>query len=206
MWMIANLLIIEREEAVMTDSVAPASASARSEDTPGLASSVKQTCHCVTFILGGDLFAIEINFIREIIELESITRVPMMPMFVRGIINLRGTVVPVIDLSIRFGRSATEIKPSSCVAIVSLPHTNNRYTEVGFLLDAVCEVLEIPRDEIDPTPTFGVSIRGDFIEGIATINSRFAIILDIQKALSVADLSALADAFNQHQFDDANRS
>ncbi|OHX10663.1 chemotaxis protein CheW [Chromobacterium sphagni] len=158
--------------------------------------------HCVTFILGEDLFGIQINFIREIIELDGITHVPMMPSFVRGIINLRGSVVPVIDLSIRFGRGLTELKPSTCVAILSLPGLDNGYSEVGILLDAVCEVLEIPEGDIDPSPTFGVSIRGDFIQGIATINERFAILLNVQQALSVTELSAMAESVTQQHFND----
>lgn len=168
------------------------------------ASADSDTCHCVTFILGGDLFAVEIGFIREIIEFGSITRVPMMPDFVRGIINLRGAVVPVIDLSVRFGRGATDIKPSTCVAILSLPNADARYSEVGVLLDAVCEVLEIPRHDIDPTPTFGASIRSDFIQGIATINEKFAILLDVTRALSVSELSMMAEAVNRQQFADAD--
>jgi purine-binding chemotaxis protein CheW len=160
--------------------------------------------HCVTFILGGDLFAIEIGYIREIIEFDGITRVPMMPDFVRGIINLRGSVVPVIDLSVRFGRGSTDIKPTTCVAILALPHAQVRYHEVGVLLDAVCEVMEIPQSDIEPTPTFGTSIRGDFIEGIATVSGKFAILLDVRKALSVSELSAMATAINLEQFvDDA---
>ncbi|XLM19477.1 chemotaxis protein CheW [Chromobacterium piscinae] len=158
--------------------------------------------HCVTFILGEDLFGIQINFIREIIELDGITQVPMMPSFVRGIINLRGSVVPVIDLSIRFGRGPTELKPSSCVAILSLPGLEGGYNDVGILLDAVCEVLEIPDSDIDPSPTFGVSIRGDFILGIATINERFAILLNVQQALSVTELSAMAESVALQHFND----
>jgi purine-binding chemotaxis protein CheW len=158
--------------------------------------------HCVTFILGGDLFAIEIGYIREIIEFDGITRVPMMPDFVRGIINLRGAVVPVIDLTVRFGRGGTDIKPTTCVAILALPHAPGRFHEVGVLLDAVCEVLEIPQSDIEPPPTFGTSIRGDFIEGIATVSGKFAILLDVRKALSVTELSALATAINQEQFVD----
>jgi purine-binding chemotaxis protein CheW len=158
--------------------------------------------HCVTFILGGDLFGIEIRFIREIIEFEGITRVPMMPSFVRGIINLRGAVVPVIDLSVRFGREPTEVGLSTCVAILSLPGDDGRYSEVGVLLDAVCEVLEIPNKAIDPTPSFGANIQGDFIQGIATINTKFAILLDVHRAMSVADLSAMAEMVNQKQFAD----
>ncbi|VEB43187.1 Chemotaxis protein CheW [Chromobacterium violaceum] len=128
----------------------------------------------------------------------------MMPNFVRGIINLRGSVVPVIDLSIRFGRGPTELKPSTCVAILSLPGLEGGYNDVGILLDAVCEVLEIPDSDIDPSPTFGVSIRGDFIQGIATINERFAILLNVQQALSVTELSAMAESVAlQHFSDDA---
>lgn len=158
--------------------------------------------HCVTFILGEDLFGIEINFIREIIEFDGITQVPMMPSFVRGIINLRGSVVPVIDLSIRFGRGMTELKASTCVAILSLPGRESGYSEVGILLDAVCEVLEIPRRDIDPSPSFGASIRGDFIEGIATINERFAILLNVEQALSVSELSAMAESASLQYFSD----
>ncbi|MDF0606838.1 chemotaxis protein CheW [Neisseriaceae bacterium TC5R-5] len=158
--------------------------------------------HCVTFILGADLFGIQINFIREIIEFDGITEVPMMPNFVRGIINLRGSVVPVIDLSIRFGRGLTELKPSTCVAILSLPGLENGYSDVGILLDAVCEVLEIPEGDIDPSPSFGSSIRGDFIQGIATINQRFAILLNVQQALSVAELSSMAETVAQQYLSD----
>ncbi|MBV1776452.1 chemotaxis protein CheW [Burkholderiaceae bacterium DAT-1] len=150
--------------------------------------------HCVTFILGEDLFGIEINHIREIIEFEGITHVPMMPGFVRGIINLRGSVVPVIDLSIRFGRHETSIKPTTCVAILSLVGVEGGYTDIGILLDAVCEVLEIPEDQIDPSPTFGANIYGDFIQGIATLNGRFAILLDVRRALSSNELTALAQS------------
>jgi len=158
--------------------------------------------HCVTFILGAELFGIQIGFIREIIEFDGITQVPMMPVFVRGIINLRGAVVPVIDLSVRFGRGPTELKPSTCVAILSLPGLEGGYNEVGIPLDSVCEVLEIPFSEIDPSPTFGASIRGDFIQGIATIKGRFAILLNVQQALSMSELSALAETVTLNHFSD----
>ena len=170
--------------------------------SPGLSADKHNAAklHCVTFMLAGDLFAIEIGFMREIIELESISNVPMMPRFVRGIINVRGTVVPVIDLSVRFGLGLTEIKPSTCVAILSLGDNESGYSDIGILLDAVCEVLEIPETEIEPSPTFGVPIQGDFIRGIATINERFAILLDVQRALSVSDLTAIAETVNQQHF------
>ncbi|SUX55368.1 chemotaxis protein CheW [Chromobacterium vaccinii] len=90
------------------------------------------------------------------------------------------------------------------MAILSLPGLEGGYNDVGILLDAVCEVLEIPDSDIDPSPTFGVSIRGDFIQGIATINERFAILLNVQQALSVSELSAMAETVSlQHFSDDA---
>ena len=156
----------------------------------------------LTFSLGEEVFAMDIRCVREIIQHGNMTMVPLMPEFVRGVINLRGSVVPVIDLSIRFGRGMTELKPSTCVAILSLPGLESGYSEVGILLDAVCEVLEIPRRDIDPSPSFGASIRGDFIEGIATINERFAILLNVQQALSVSELSAMAESASLQYFSD----
>lgn len=160
--------------------------------------------HCVTFMLGGELYGVDIGCIREIIEFEGMTPVPMMPRFVRGIINLRGAVVPVIDLSIRFGRDQTPLLPTTCVAILSLPNSNGEEQEIGMLLDAVCEVLEIRTDTIEQAPTFGTHIRGDFIQGVVTIDQRFAILLDMHKALSITELSAMAEAatgqlFSQEQ-------
>ncbi|MFU1552620.1 chemotaxis protein CheW [Aeromonas sp. A04] len=160
--------------------------------------------HCVTFMLGGELYGVDIGCIREIIEFEGMTPVPMMPRFVRGIINLRGAVVPVIDLSIRFGRDQTPLLHTTCVAILSLPNSNGEEQEIGMLLDAVCEVLEIRTDTIEQAPTFGTHIRGDFIQGVVTIDQRFAILLDMHKALSITELSAMAEAatgqlFSQEQ-------
>ncbi len=156
--------------------------------------------HCVTFMLGGELYGVDIGCIREIIEFEEMTPVPMMPRFVRGIINLRGAVVPVIDLSIRFGRGQTPIQPTTCVAILSLPNSNGEEQEIGMLLDSVCEVLEIATDTIEPAPTFGAHIRGDFIQGVVTIAQQFAILLDMHKALSIAELSAMAEATTSQLF------
>ncbi|MGL4354152.1 MULTISPECIES: chemotaxis protein CheW [Aeromonas] len=160
--------------------------------------------HCVTFMLGGELYGVDIGCIREIIEFEGMTPVPMMPRFVRGIINLRGAVVPVIDLSIRFGRDQTPLLPTTCVAVLSLPNSTGEEQEIGMLLDAVCEVLEIRTDTIEPAPTFGTHIRGDFIQGVVTIDQQFAILLDMHKALSITELSTMAEAatgqlFSQEQ-------
>lgn len=148
--------------------------------------------HCVTFVLGDEMFAIGIHHIREIIEYEEITSVPMMPAFVRGIINLRGAVVPVIDLAARFGRPLSDIKPGTCIAILSI-EGNDELSLLGILLDGVREVVEIPLAAIEPPPAFGTRLRSEFIQGITTVAGRFVILLDVQKALSVSELSELAD-------------
>lgn len=155
--------------------------------------------HCVTFILGDEMFAIDIHHIREIIEYEEITTVPMMPLFVRGIINLRGSVVPVVDLSVRFGRSLTELKPSTCIAILSIEN-NDKFSLLGILLDGVREVVEIPSSAIEAPPAFGTRLRSEFIRGITTVAGRFAILLDVQKALSIVELSSLADEVSRAHF------
>ncbi|MGQ5525295.1 chemotaxis protein CheW [Chitinimonas sp. PSY-7] len=149
--------------------------------------------HCVTFELVDEVFAIEIHHIREIIEYEGVTTVPLMPAFLRGIINLRGSVVPVIDLSVRFGRQATEVKPSTCIAILSLGNgAGADYTDIGVMLDSVCEVVEIPEIDIDPAPSLGSRMRDDFINGITTVSGRFAIILDVTQVLMIEELGELA--------------
>lgn len=152
----------------------------------------ERIAHCVTFVLGDEMFAIGIHHIREIIEYEEITTVPMMPVFVRGIINLRGAVVPVIDLSARFGRPLTEIKNGTCIAILCI-EGNEEFSLLGILLDGVREVVEIPYSAIEPAPTLGTRLRSEFIHGITTVAGRFVIMLDVQKTLSISELSSLAD-------------
>lgn len=149
--------------------------------------------HCLTFLLGADMFAFEISQIREIIEFEGITSVPLMPDFLRGIINLRGSVVPVLDLSVRFGREPTQLTKSTCVAILSLDHQSGKL-DIGVLVDAVSEVIEIPENDIDEAPSLGARIRTDFIGGVATVAGRFAIILNIERVLSLEELSQLAES------------
>ncbi|PHV09606.1 chemotaxis protein CheW [Chitinimonas sp. BJB300] len=150
--------------------------------------------HCVTFELVDEVFAIEIHHIREIIEYEGVTTVPLMPAFLRGIINLRGSVVPVIDLSVRFGRPPTAIKPTTCIAILSLGNGQGTdYTDIGVMLDSVREVVEIPESDIDPAPSLGSRMRDDFINGITTVSGRFAIILDVTQVLLIEELGELAE-------------
>ena len=144
----------------------------------------------LTFSLGGDMFAIGILHIKEIIEYGTLTTVPMMPEFIRGVINLRGAVVPVVDLSARFGRHSTEISRKTCIVIIEV-QTQEGKQDVGVIVDAVSEVLEIPATEIEPAPSFGAKIRVDFIAGMGKIDGRFVIILNVDRVLSVDEMAML---------------
>ncbi|MBN8238331.1 purine-binding chemotaxis protein CheW [Marinobacter hydrocarbonoclasticus] len=146
----------------------------------------------LTFQIGREMFAVGILHIREIIEYGSLTTVPMMPDFVRGVINLRGSVVPVIDLSARFGRGESNINRRSCVVILEVEGTDESLQEIGVIVDAVSEVLEIPPADIEPAPNFGARIRADFIAGMGKVEGQFVILLDVQQALNTREMAALA--------------
>ena len=147
----------------------------------------------LTFKVGGEQFAAVISSIREIIEYRDVTPVPMMPDYLRGIINLRGRVVPVIDLQVRFGRASTETSRRTCIVILEVEH-QDEHQYLGVVVDAVTAVLEIPDDDIEPPPQFGAKLRKDFITGMGKIGEQFVIILDIGRVLSVEELSQLAAA------------
>jgi purine-binding chemotaxis protein CheW len=146
----------------------------------------------LTFLLGKEMFAIDILGIKEIIEYGDLTIVPMMPEFIRGVINLRGAVVPVVDLSARFGRAASLVTRRSCIVIIEAESEGEKQ-DIGVMVDAVSEVLEIPAADIEPAPSFGVKIRADFIGGMGKVRDRFVIILDAAKVLSVNELAMLSD-------------
>lgn len=145
----------------------------------------------LTFTLGGEMFAVGILNVKEIIEYGNLTEIPMMPAFIRGVINLRGAVVPVVDLAARFGGRQTQVQRRTCIVIIEMRIGEDKQ-DLGVIVDAVSEVLEIPGSEIEPPPTFGAKIRADFISGMGKINGKFVIILDIHRVLSVDEMSALA--------------
>lgn len=148
----------------------------------------------LTFNLGGEMFALAILNVKEIIEYGTVTEIPMMPNFIRGVINLRGAVVPVIDLSCRFGGPPTQVDRRTCIVIVELNEGGDDKHDVGIMVDAVSEVLEISTADIEPPPLFGAKIRTDFIEGMGKINGRFVIILSVSKVLSSEEMAMLSQA------------
>ena len=143
----------------------------------------------LTFQLAGESFAIGILSIKEIIEYHTLTEVPMMPACVRGVINLRGAVVPVLDLLARFGRPPSQVTKRTCIVIVEVASADERQV-IGVVVDAVNEVLDIDADDIEPPPTFGANIRTDFIQGMGKVKARFVILLNVQQVLSIDDLQA----------------
>jgi purine-binding chemotaxis protein CheW len=147
----------------------------------------------LTFLLGDDVFAMDIRTVREIIQVSTLTSVPLMPGFVRGVINLRGSVVPVIDLHARFGRPAARLSKKSCIVIFDAQRNNER-VELGLLVDAVSAVVDIPAAQIEPPPSFGTPVRRDFILGVGKLDQRFVLLLDPDKALDVEDMARLCEA------------
>jgi purine-binding chemotaxis protein CheW len=150
----------------------------------------------LTFMQGREMFAIPILCIKEILEYQAPTDVPMMPAFVRGIVNLRGAVVPVIDLAQRFGRDSSPPTKKTCIVIVEMRIDEEAHV-FGVVVDAVNEVLEIPDSEIEAAPAFGAAVRTDFIGGMGKINGRFVIILNLHAALSVDDMTMVAATMKQ---------
>jgi len=146
----------------------------------------------LTFTLGGEMFAVGILNVKEIIEYGNLTEIPMMPAFIRGVINLRGAVVPVVDLAARFGGKISQVQRRTCIVIVEVRQEDAKH-DIGIMVDAVSEVLEIQAGDIEPPPSFGAKIRADFIAGMGKVAGKFVIILEIQKVLSVDEMAVLAD-------------
>ena len=155
-----------------------------------LQQAVAQGQQYLTFTVATEVFAIAISAIKEIIEYRPPTEVPMMPPHIRGVINLRGRVVPVIDLAVRFGRAKGVASRRTCIVILEI-HQEEQQQEIGVVVDAVSAVIDMADVDIEPPPKFGAKLRTDFISGMGKIEDKFVIILDVDKVLSIAELSML---------------
>ena len=154
------------------------------------AESVASGALYLAFRLAEDVYAIDILRIREILEYSLPTSVPMMPPSVRGVINLRGAVVPVIDLAVRFDRPATGVGKRTCFVIVEVEHEGAHHV-LGLMVDGVNAVMEIAADNIEPAPAFGTRVNTEFIAGMARVDGRFIIILDVGRVLSIEEMAAI---------------
>jgi purine-binding chemotaxis protein CheW len=165
---------------------------AERRDTAKTEEKISQGQQYLIFKAGGDKFAVGIAPIKEIIEYRELTSVPMMPAYLRGVLNLRGRVVPVIDLLVRFGRASTEVSRRTCIVILEVEH-NDEQLYLGIVVDTVMAVVDIADADIEPPPSFGAKLRNDFISGMGKIDEQFVIILDINQVLSVGELSSLSE-------------
>lgn len=150
----------------------------------------------LNFMLGSEIFAIDILRIREIIEYNPPTPVPMMPPSLQGVINVRGSVVPVVDLAVRFGWQATGVGRRTCIVIVEIEYEGNKHV-LGLVVDKVNAVTEIKSEDIDLPPAFGARINADFISGMARIDNQFVIVLNIERTLTIAEMAAVQQAGQQ---------
>lgn len=153
---------------------------------------VQEASQFLTFILSGEEFAVPIMQVKEILEYRELSQVPMVPDFIAGAINLRGSVVPVINLAIKFGMEPSGITRRTCVVIIE-SELEGEMVVMGILVDKVLQVLDIPDRNIEPAPSLGTQIRTDFIRGMGKLDERFVIILAITHVLSVEEVSVVGD-------------
>jgi purine-binding chemotaxis protein CheW len=151
------------------------------------------TLQYLTFALGEEVFALETGSVREVIELVSVTRIPKTPPFMRGVINLRGHAVPVVDLRIKFDMPKVADTVNTCIIIVDV-ELEGENCSMGAIVDSVREVFEMTSDQINPPPRMGTSIRADFIRGMGKQNEEFIMILDIGKVFSQEELATLLES------------
>jgi len=142
----------------------------------------------LTFKLADEIYALDIGKVREVLDLTAITKVPRTPEFMRGVINLRGSVVPVVDLRLKFGMAMTERTVNTCIIITEVT-VDSETTVLGALADSVQEVLELDPGSIAPPPKIGTRLRTEFIKGMGKRDDRFILILDIDRVFSTEELA-----------------
>jgi len=151
---------------------------------------ITETTQYLTFKLEDELFALDIGKIREVLDFTTITKVPQTPDYMRGVINLRGSVVPVVDLRLKFGMAMAENTVNTCVIIVEVELEGEKVV-MGAMADAVQEVLDLEPDQIEPPPRIGTKLNTAFIKGIGKHDGQFMILLDIDQLFANEDLEAL---------------
>jgi len=149
---------------------------------------ISQSTQYLTFKLRDEIFALDISIVREVLDFTTATKVPRTPDFMRGVINLRGSVVPVIDLRLKFGMTVTEKTVNTCIIIVEVL-VNNETIVLGVLADAVQEVMDLENDQIEPAPRIGTHLKTDFLKGMGKHKDRFLMLLDIDKVFSSEELA-----------------
>jgi purine-binding chemotaxis protein CheW len=150
-------------------------------------SKITEVRQYLTFKLEGEVFALDVGKVREILDYTNITKVPQTPEFMKGVINLRGSVVPVVDMRLKFGVASQEKTVDTCIIVLEI-NIDNEATVLGALVDSVQEVFELEPSQIEPAPRIGTKLRTEFILGMGKRNDHFVIILDIDKVFSIEEL------------------
>ncbi len=151
---------------------------------------IMETTQYLTFKLDDEVFALDITKVREVLDFTTITKVPRTPEFMRGVINLRGSVVPVVDLRLKFVMTKTEQTVNTCIIITEVT-LDGETTVLGALADSVQEVIDLGSDHIEPAPKIGTKLNTEFIKGMGKHNDGFVIILDIDRVFSTDDLASV---------------
>jgi purine-binding chemotaxis protein CheW len=163
-----------------------------------MASAIGETTQYLTYTVADEVFALDISKVREVLDFTAVTKVPRTPGFVLGVINLRGKVVPVVDLRLKFGMPKTEQTVNTCIIIVEVT-VDNETTILGALADSVQEVLDLEPGQIEPAPKIGTKLDTEFIVGMGKRDNRFIIILDIDKVFSTDDLAQVRTGQSEAQ-------
>jgi len=150
----------------------------------------EQAQQFLSFRLDAETFAVDVLQVREILDQTKVTRVPQMPDYMLGVINLRGSVVPVVDLRLKFGLNATEKTRDTCIVVLEIDY-DGESTIVGAMADAVSEVLDLQPEDIEPPPRLGTRLKTEFIRGMGKKNEQFLILLNIDRIFSSEELDLL---------------
>ncbi len=148
------------------------------------------------FQLGNELYAVNVFYLLSILELTKITKVPQAPSYMKGVINLRGSVLPLIDTRLKFGMTETEITPSTCILVFEIKKENETI-KFGALVDSVAEVVELNKNQIMPPPTLGLRYKTSFVDGMATLNDNFVMILNVEEIFSYEDIVDIQEVTDQ---------
>jgi len=159
-------------------------------------SEISGTTQYLTFRLGSELFGVDVSKAREVLDFSDVTHVPQMPDYMLGVINLRGSVVPVINLRRKFGMGAAEKTIDTCIIVIEV-EIDGDVVVIGTLADAVQEVLDLHAGQIEPPPRLGTKLNTEFIKGMGNLDGQFLIILDIDRVFTVEELAAIEGCENE---------
>jgi purine-binding chemotaxis protein CheW len=150
----------------------------------------------LTFLLAGEEYAVSILKVKEILEYDTVTTVPNVPKWISGVLNLRGSVVPIVDIALKFGRAASEITKLTCIVIVETVCEGESLT-MGILVDSVSQVIDLPNEDIEEPPAFGTRLKTEYLQGLGRSGKKFCLILNIDNVLASEELLEVSAAINE---------